>query len=313
MSPTRPLRRKRKSAPDPFAATGRLGTVGAWLAFAERLYRSRRLALGQIAADAHDEALYLILRALGLPLESGPEALRRAIVPGEGDLLRGIFRSRAIDRIPAAYLTREAWLGGRRFYVDERTIIPRSYFLEIIPGQLDPWLPNGAPVRRAADVCTGSGCLAILLAERFPEARIDAIDLSADALAVAGINVRGHRLGRRIELRRSDLFAGVPRAAYDLIVSNPPYEPSGRVDRLPPEFQKEPRLALDGGPDGLALVRRLLADAPARLTARGIVAIEVGGLRKEVDREFARFGPHWLRTADGSDCVVLFQAARLRT
>src|SRR5262249_47758522 len=152
-------------------------------------------------------------------------------------------------RVPAAYLTREAWLGEHRFYVDERVIIPRSYFLELIPRL------RGRP-RRIVDVCTGSGCLAILLAHRFPEAKVDAIDLSPGALAVAAINVRAHGLGKRVTLHRSDVFAAVPPAAYDLIVSNPPYEPSALMAGLPEEFRKEPRMALDGGRDGLDIIRR---------------------------------------------------------
>jgi ribosomal protein L3 glutamine methyltransferase len=288
-----------------------LATLGAWLEFAEGLYRRYRPALGQIAVDAHDEALYLLLHGLGLPLGSGPQTLRRAIEPAERATLASLLRRRVIERIPAAYLTREAWLDGRRFYVDERTIIPRSYFLEIIAGQLDAWLPPGRVVKRAADICTGSGCLAILLAEHFAAARVDAVDLSAEALAVARINVRAHGLSRRIALHESDLLAGVPAATYDVIISNPPYEPSARVARLPPEYRREPRLALDGGPDGMAIVRGLLRQAPRRLAPHGILVIEVGGLRAAVDREFERFQPHWLHTTDASDCVVLFQAARL--
>lgn len=310
MSPKR--RRRGGPRPEPLAGLGRLRTLGEWLRFAEGLCGSRRLALGQVAAHPHDEALFLLLRGLGLPLDSGPEVLERALGPAERERLGELLRRRVVERVPAAYLVREAWLGGERFYVDERALIPRSYFVELLAGQVDPWLPPGLTVRRAADVCTGSGCLAILLARHYPRAKVDAIDLSPDALAVARINLREHRLGRRIALRRSDLFEAVPPAAYDVIISNPPYEPSRRVDRLPEEFRREPRVALDGGADGMALVRRLVRESAARLAPHGILAIEVGGLRRAVDREFARFEPHWLHTADGADCVVLFQAARLR-
>lgn len=158
-----------------------------------------------------------------------------------------------MERVPAAYLTREAWLGGQRFYVDERVIIPRSYFVEIIAQQLDAWLRAPEKVRRVVDVCTGSGCLAILLAQHFPQAKVDALDLSADALEVAKINIAAHGLTKRVKLWASDVFDGVPEVKgrkYDVILSNPPYEPSAHVDAQAPEFAAEPRMAHDGGRDG---------------------------------------------------------------
>ncbi|HVU35082.1 MAG TPA: 50S ribosomal protein L3 N(5)-glutamine methyltransferase [Opitutaceae bacterium] len=307
-SPRKPNRRR-----DPFAGAGRLSTPGDWLTFAERLYATHEVALGQVATNAHDEVLYLILRTLALPLDSRPDVLRRPLAEPERRRLESVFRRRIVDRVPAAYLTREAWLGEHRFYVDERVIIPRSYFLEIIPGQLDGWLPaNGKKVTRVIDVCTGSGCLAILLAHHFRNAEIDACDLSADALAVAEINVRDHGLANRVHLHRSDVLTSVPAAQYDVILSNPPYEPSRLVDGQAPEFAAEPRLAHDGGRDGLAIIRQLLDQAPARLRPDGIVVIEVGGLRAAIDRGFGDLEPHWLPTEDGADCVVLFQATRLR-
>ncbi len=298
---------------DPFADTDSLATPGEWLRFAVKLYAKQKLALGQVATNAHDEALYLILRTLGLSLESEAGVLKKTLREAERAQLREVLRRRAIERVPAAYLTREAWLGEHRFYVDERVIIPRSYFLEIIPGQLGDWLPDGgAKVKRVVDVCTGSGCLAILLAHQFPQAKVDAIDLSVDALDVAKINVREHELAKRVQLHASDVFDAVPAVKYDVILSNPPYEPSAHVDAQAPEFAAEPRMAHDGGVDGMAIVRKLLRQAKARLAPQGIVAIEVGGLRATIDREFAKLEPHWLQTEDGSDCVCLFQAARLR-
>ncbi|MEO7597921.1 MAG: 50S ribosomal protein L3 N(5)-glutamine methyltransferase [Opitutus sp.] len=301
-----------KREPDPFAKADSLVTFGEWLAWAERLYARRKLAVGQVATNAHDEALYLLLRTLELPLDSDAKVLGRPLKAKERAKVEKVFRRRVLDRVPAAYLTREAWLGEHRFYVDERVIIPRSFFLEIIPEQLNPWLPDhGKKVRRVADVCTGSGCLAILLAHQFPRARIDALDLSRDALDVAKINVAGHRLARRVRLIESDVFDAVSAAKYDVILSNPPYEPSKRVDAQDPEFAAEPRMAHDGGADGMGIVRKLLDQACSRLTPAGIVVIEVGGLRPQMDREFVRLEPHWLHTEDGSDCVCLFQASRL--
>jgi len=296
---------------DPLTGAARCQTLGAWLRFAEKLYVKHRLALGQTATDAHDEALYLLLRTLDLPLDSDAAVLARRVTAVDHAALCTIFRRRVLDRTPAAYLTREAWLGGQRFYIDERALIPRSYFLEIIPQQLDQWLSDPAQVTRVADVGTGSGCLAILLAQHFPRARVDAFDVSANALEVAKINVRDHRLGRRVHLYTSDVLDAAPAAKYDVILSNPPYEPSAHVDALPVEFHREPRLALDGGADGLAIIRRLLRQARPHLKPHGLVLIEAGGLRAAMDREFAALAPSWLTTEDGADCICVFHAARL--
>jgi ribosomal protein L3 glutamine methyltransferase len=306
-------RRKTNPRRDVMAGTTELATPGDWLAFAETSYAREGVALGQVATNAHDEALYLILRTLQLPLDSEPEVLQRRLTTEQRRALDAVFRRRIADRVPAAYLTREAWLGEQPFYVDERVIIPRSYFLEIIPGQLERWLPDdGAHVKRAVDVCTGSGCLAVLLALQFAEAQVDACDLSPAALEVAQINVRDYKLGRRVHLFASDVFDSVPAAKYDVILSNPPYEPSGLVDAQDPEFAAEPRMAHDGGADGLAIIRKLLQQAPSRLQPHGIVVIEVGGLQAAIDREFAALAPQWLPTEDGSNCVVLFKAQRLQ-
>lgn len=294
--------------------TAKLATVGDWLAFAEQLYAHENVALGQVATNAHDEALYLLLRTLRLPLDADARVLKRAIDSSERTALETVLRRRVFERVPAAYLTHEAWLGEHRFYVDERVIIPRSYFLEIIPGQLEQLLPRthrGKNIRRVVDVCTGSGCLAILLAHQFPSAQIDACDLSKAALEVAAVNVREHQLEGRVHLFESDVFDAMPVARYDIILSNPPYEPTSLVDAQTPEFAAEPRMAHDGGCDGMIIIRKLLRQAADRLQPHGIVVIEVGGLRATMEREFAALRPEWLRTHDGSDCVVMFRAKNL--
>jgi ribosomal protein L3 glutamine methyltransferase len=285
-------------------------SLGDWLAHAEQLYAQHQIALGQVAANAHDEALYLLLRTLGLPLDSDSDALGRRLSAAERAAVSRVFRRRILDRVPAAYLTREAFLGEHRFYIDERVIIPRSYFLELIP-RLGRWLKKSAVVTRAADVCTGSGCLAILLAHQFPDAQVDAIDVSPDALAVAKINVRDHGLTGRVFLRQSDVFARVPPTRYDVILCNPPYEPSDLMETLPPEFRREPRLALDGGNDGLDVIRPLLTQARSRLTADGVLLIEVGGLRSAMEDAYGSLNLRWLPTQDGSNCVCLIEARRL--
>ncbi len=267
--------------------------IGRWLRRAEKRYAETGAAMGQIATEPRDEALYLILRTLGLPLESGPEVLAREVSAADDARLAEVFRRRLDEHVPAAYLTGEAWLGGLRFHVDPRVLIP-------------------GPVARVADLCTGSGCLAILLAKHFPKAKVDAIDLSPGALAVAARNVRAHRLQQRVRLVQSNLLRSVPAGRYDIILTNPPYEPTAHVDQLPAEFRQEPRLALDGGADGLDLIRTLVRQAATRLRPHGILMIEVGGGREPFQREFGHLAPHWFHTADGSDCVCLLQAARLR-
>jgi ribosomal protein L3 glutamine methyltransferase len=286
-------------------------TLGEWLRRAEKGYARHKVALGQMAATAHDEALYLLLRTLGLPLDSKPTVLRRKLTAAEQTRLKEIFSHRLEEHVPAAYLTREAFLGEHRFYVDERVIIPRSYFVELLPEQIPQWLPANQPVKRAVDVCTGSGCLAVLLAHQFPGARVDAIELSPDALAVARFNVAAHGLTKRVKLFHSDVFDAVPRVRYDLIVGNPPYVPTRELRGLPAEFKKEPPMALDGGRDGLDIIRKLLRQARDRLQRHGIVVLEVGGLRAAMDRAFPELELHWLHTEDGEDCVCVVQAARL--
>lgn len=289
-----------------------LHTPGDWLKWAQLHYARKKIALGQVATSAHDEALYLLLHTLGLPLDSKPAVLRRKLTMEENERLKAVFRRRLDEHVPAAYLTREAWLGEHRFYVDERVIIPRSYFLEIIPEQLAHWLPAKKTVKRVADVCTGSGCLAILLADQFPEARVDAVELSPEAMAVAKFNVATHGLGKRVKLFHSDVFDAVPPAKYDIILSNPPYVPTRELRSLPQEFKNEPQMALDGGKDGLAVIRKLLTQARDRLQPHGIVVLEVGGLRKAMDGAFPALELHWLHTGDGEDCVCIVQAPRLK-
>jgi len=287
-------------------------TLGDWLKHAEKLYARHKVALGQVAVTAHDEALYLLLHTLGLPLDSKPAVLRRKLTAEEAAKTAEIFRRRLEEHVPAAYLTREAWLGEHRFYVDERVIIPRSYFLEIIPEQLPHWLPPDRPVKRVVDVCTGSGCLAVLLAHQFPDAKVDAIELSPDAMAVAKFNVATHGFAKRIKLHHSDVFDAVPAVKYDVILSNPPYVPTRELRGLPEEFKNEPQMALDGGRDGLDIIRKLLRQAGGRLQPHGIVVLEVGGLRAAMDRAFPELDLHWLHTEDGEDCVCLVQALRLK-
>ncbi|MBA4136852.1 MAG: 50S ribosomal protein L3 N(5)-glutamine methyltransferase [Opitutus sp.] len=300
-------------------------TIAGWLDWAVRAYARKKVSLGQVADNAHDEALYLLLRTLELPLESPRSVLRRKVTSEQAARVAEIFRRRLDERVPAAYLTREAFLGGHKFYVDERVIIPRSYFVELLP-EIAELLEDtvrspgcasrSAPargVKRVVDVCTGSGCLAVLLAHQFPTAKVDAIELSPAAAAVARFNLAQHGLGDRVTLHRSDVFDAVKPARYDLILSNPPYVPTREMRDLPDEFRREPAMALDGGRDGLDIVRKLLRQARERLQPRGIVALEVGQARPALEKSFPELEPHWLHTQDGEDCVCLIPAARLKS
>jgi len=216
-----------------------------------------------------------------------------------------LIEERVRTRRPLAYLISEAWLGKYRFYVDERVIVPRSFIAELLRDRLHPWIHRRTEVRRALDLCTGSGCLAILLALAFPGAAVDASDVSRAAIVVARRNVRAYRLGRRVKLARADLFAGMESARYDLIVANPPYVAAAAMRRLPPEYRHEPRLALGGGRDGLRLVRRILEDAGRFLRPRGLLAVEIGHNRRRLERAFPRLPFIWPETSAGYDCVFV--------
>jgi ribosomal protein L3 glutamine methyltransferase len=248
---------------------------------AEKRFKAARLHYGHGTDNPRDEAAFLVLRGLGLPFDAD---LNRAANPMR---VEGLVQRRIKERIPAAYLLNEAWLDGLRFYVDRRVIIPRSHIAFLLKDL------RVAP-RRILDLCTGSGCLAILAARAFPAARVDASDISGAALAVAARNVRTHRLGKRVRLVRSDLFAELPER-YDLIVSNPPYVSTPSMRRLPPEYRYEPGLALAGGRDGLEFVSRIIAGAAVHLNPGGLLVCEVGENRKALERAYPRLPLVWPR------------------
>jgi len=244
----------------------------------ERRLRAARLHYGHGTDNPHDEAAFLVLRGLGLPFDAD---LGRSV---DAARIEGLIARRIEERVPAAYLLRESWLAGLRFYVDRRVIVPRSHVAELLGERMRPWLRR--PARRVLDLCTGSGCLAIVAARAFPRARIDASDVSSAALALARRNVEHYRLGKRVRLIRSDVFAGLRGKRYDLIVSNPPYVSSAAMRRLPAEYRYEPGMALAAGKDGLEPVRRILAEAPAHLSPAGLLVCEVGDGRRALERAF---------------------------
>jgi len=280
-----------------------LETVRDWLRWAVTRFTESRLAFGHGTTNAWDEAAYLVLHALSLPADRLEPFLDARLTQQERVRLGELLARRIDARVPAAYLTREAWLGDFRFYVDERVIIPRSFIAELLPDGLAPWIPDPAAVRSALDLCTGSGCLAILLAHAYPEADVDAVDLSSDALAVAQRNVADYGLAGRINLIRSDLCANLVEKGYDLIISNPPYVTDRSMEALPAEYRHEPAMALSGGDDGLDAVRGIVRDAPRFLNPGGLLVVEVGHGRAAVEAAWPRMPFVWLETEVHDDAV----------
>lgn len=270
-------------------------TLGDFFRFAVRRFRAARLAYGHGTTNAVDEAAFLVLEALRLPVERLDPWLDLRPTAAERARLLTLIEARIALRLPAPYLVGAAYMHGVRFLADKRALIPRSFIGDLLVGG---GLPIGDPsrVRRVLDLCTGSGCLAILAALVFPRARIDAVDLSAGALALARRNVAAHRLGDRITLHRGDLFKSLGSSRYDLILSNPPYVDAAGMAKLPPEYRHEPRMALAAGDDGLELVRRILAEAPKHLTKNGSLLCEIGRGRKPLERAYPGLPFLWLDT-----------------
>ncbi|MFS0754362.1 50S ribosomal protein L3 N(5)-glutamine methyltransferase [Noviherbaspirillum sp. 1P10PC] len=282
------------------------------LRFATTRFNGAGLFFGHGSSNAFDEAAYLLLHTLKLPLDRLDPFLDARLLPEEVDALLKVVERRAVERVPAAYITREAWLGAYRFYVDERTIVPRSFIAELIPEQFAPWVSDPEEVTSVLELCTGSGCLAVLLADTFGNAHVDAVDLSADALEVAARNVADYQMQDRITLLRSDLYDALPDTRkYDLIVTNPPYVNAGSMAKLPPEYQREPQMALAGGDDGMDLVRRIVDGARSRLAPGGVLVVEIGNEREHAEAAFADLELTWLSTSAGDDMVFLLTAEQL--
>ena len=291
-------------------AAAKLNTVRDWLDVTVERFHKAGLYFGHGSDNAHDEAVYLLLHTLKLPLDELDSILGRRLTAVEIESLEGIASRRVDERLPAAYLTREAWLGERRFYVDERALVPRSYIAELLRYELAPWVSDDQPIDKALDLCTGSGCLAILVALAFPDAEVDATELSASALDVAKRNVADYGLQDRVHLSCGDLFAGLT-GRYDLILSNPPYVNRESMENLPQEYRAEPRMALAGGEDGLEIVHRLLAQAGAHLNERGLLIVEIGHNRDVLEHAYPKLPFTWLETSGGDGLVFLLTAADL--
>ncbi|ALX84915.1 ribosomal protein L3 N(5)-glutamine methyltransferase [Achromobacter denitrificans] len=272
-----------------------------------------QVALGHGSDNAWDETVYLVLHALHLPLDTLEPFLDARVLTEERNRVLELIDRRVTERVPAAYLTNEAWLRGHRFYVDARVIVPRSPIAELLDEGLSPWVQDAQAVDSVLDMCTGSGCLAILSALAFPYAQVDAVDVSPDALEVARRNVDDYGLGDRLALHQSDLFDSLPERQYDVIVCNPPYVNSGSMDVLPQEYRHEPHLALAGGADGMDLVRRILQAAPRYLSENGVLVLEIGHERDFFEAAFPDLSPVWLDTEAASDQLLLLTREQLTT
>ncbi len=291
--------------------TDNFSTIRDMLRYAVTRFNEAKLFFGHGSSNALDEAAYLILHTLHLPLDKLDPFLDARLLPDEINALLDVIQRRAVERQPAAYITNQAWLADYHFYVDERVLVPRSFIAELIPDQFSPWVSNADGVLNILELCTGSGCLAIMLADAFPNAHVDAVDISADALAVARRNVDDYDLQQRITLIESDLYAAVPDKKYDLIITNPPYVNSASMDKLPKEYQIEPRIALAGGTDGMDLVRKIVAGARERLTRNGLLVVEIGNERPYAEQAFPTLELTWMTTSAGDDMVFLATADKL--
>jgi ribosomal protein L3 glutamine methyltransferase len=282
-----------------------LVTVRDLIRFAVTVFNEEKLFFGHGSADAFDEAAYLVLHTLKLPPDKLEPFFDARLTSPERDAVLNVIERRVRERIPAAYLTNEAWLGEHKFYVDQRVIVPRSFIAELLREELDPWVADAEAIESALDLCTGSGCLAILAALTFPHAVIDAVDLSADALEVARRNVDDYALADRIELIRSNLFDELDDRHYDLIITNPPYVTAKSMSALPQEYLREPAMALASGIDGLDHVRTILREAPNYLNEGGLLVVEVGFNREGVEAAFPDLPLTWAETSAGDGVVFL--------
>ncbi len=287
-------------------------TIRDLLRYAVTRFNEAKLFFGHGSSNAFDEAAYLILHTLKLPLDKLEPFFDARLLPEETQAILKVIERRTVERVPAAYLTNEAWLGDYRFYVDERVIVPRSFIAELIPEQFAPWVADPESVTNVLELCTGSGCLPIMLADAFSNAQIDAVDISADALAVARRNVEEYELQDRINLIESDLYAKVPKKKYDLIVTNPPYVNAGSMSQLPREYLREPQIALAGGTDGMDLVRNIVEGAAERLRKHGVLIVEVGNEREFAEAAFPDLELTWVSTSAGDDMVFLLTAEQLK-
>ncbi len=286
-------------------ATQDLHTVRDYVRFAVSRFHEAGLFFGHGSSEAYDEAVYLVLHTLHLPLDRLEPFLDARLTESERAELLHILQRRVEERIPAAYLTHEAYLGEFSFYVDERVIVPRSFIAELLRNSLSPWIAEPESVNSVLDLCTGSGCLAIIAAHMFPNAQVDAVDLSPAALDVAQHNVSEYQLDDRVHLIESDLYGKLGNKKYDLIISNPPYVDAPSVAELPPEYLHEPEMSLGSGADGLDATRVILKQAAKHLTDNGILIVEIGHNREVLEAVYPKLPFTWLDVTAGDQFVFM--------
>ena len=297
-----------KTHPTDFTA---LQSIRDLMRYAVSRFTAAQLFFGHGCDNAWDEAAYLICHALHLPGERLEALFDARVLDAERAAVIALIDARVERRVPAPYLTHQAWLTGHAFYVDERVIVPRSFIAELLEDQMAPWIEDPDAVDSVLDLCTGSGCLAILAALTFPQARVDAVDLSPEALQVAERNRADYGLTDRLELIESDLFGKLKKRRYDLIISNPPYVNGESMRNLPAEYRAEPELALAGGEDGLDLVHTILKEARRHLTPDGLLVVEIGYNRDALEAAYPELPFVWLETASGNEFVFLLPADEL--
>ncbi len=293
------------------SARRELVTVRDLIRFAVSIFNAEKLFFGHGSVEPFDEAAYLVLHTLKLPPDKLEPFFDARLTSSERDAVLNVLERRVKERIPAAYLTNEAWLGEYKFYVDQRVIVPRSFIAELLREDLAPWVEDPDAIERALDLCTGSGCLAILTALTFPHAVVDAVDLSADALEVAQRNINEYTLADRVEPIRSNMFEELGESRYDLIISNPPYVTAKSMSALPQEYLREPTMALASGIDGLDHVRVILREAPDYLNECGLLVVEVGFNRDGVEAAFPDLPLTWAETSAGDGVVFLITREEL--
>ncbi len=299
---------------DVHAVAQTLLTVRDLVRYGVSRFTEAKLFFGHGSDNAWDEAVYLVLHALHLPPDELEPFLDARLLTQERERAIELIHRRCDSRLPAPYLTQESWLQGYRFFVDQRVIVPRSPIAELIEQQFQPWISEPERIESVLDMCTGSGCLAIITAHVFENALVDAVDLSADALAVAAINVKDHGLEDRVTLIQSNLFESIPAGRrYDLIICNPPYVNSQSMSQLPAEYQHEPHQALAGGSDGMDLVRKILRQAPDYMTDQGCLVLEIGHEIEHFEEAFPEMVPIWLDAGESNEQILLLHRDQLLT
>jgi len=291
--------------------TTELQTIRDWLRYAVSQFEASDIFYGHGTDNAYDEAVWLIMSALHLPMDTLNNFLDARLTASERSKLASFIDQRITQHTPTAYLLKEAWLQGLKFYVDERVLIPRSFIAELLNTDLSPWVEFPEMIESAADICTGSGCLGVLLASVFPNAAVDVIDISQDAIDVANINIANYGLDAQVTAIKSDMFSALTGKKYDIIISNPPYVDAPSMAALPAEYQNEPQLALGSGVAGLDHTHTILRESANYLNDDGILIVEIGHNRDALEAAYPNIIFNWLEVSSGTEFVFLLTKSQL--